>query len=220
MGVENKFKSSKMRFRQRKWFWPALYSFLAVMLVGLVIGYYAITADSDQLEDPTKLTQEVGGNEESVIPVSTQGESMKYPIKEALIPETQILQEFYDVNATADLQQKALLVFNQTYSTSQGISISVKGEPFEVLTAMSGVVKEVKMDAFTGNKIKIEHANGYTTVYSSVADILVEEGDEVKQGDQIATSIENEWNPYAGVHLHFQVLKDGVLINPKTLLAF
>ena len=85
---------------------------------------------------------------------------------------------------------------------------------------MSGTVKEIKMDTFTGNKVTIEHANGYTTVYSSVADILVEEGDQVAQGEQIATTIENEWNPSAGIHLHFQVMKDGAFVNPKTLLSF
>ena len=130
------------------------------------------------------------------------------------------MQEFYDINAASELQQKALLVFNQTFTTSEGISIAVNSEPFEVLAAMSGEVTEVKMDPFTGNRITIKHGNGYETVYSSVNDILVKEGDNVAQGEQIGTSMENESNPNAGIHLHFKVKKDGQLINPRTLLAF
>ena len=59
-----------------------------------------------------------------------------------------------------------------------------------------------------------------TTRYTSVGDIVVQEGDIVAQGEPIATTIENEWNPTAGIHLHFEVLKDGEYMNPRDLLTF
>jgi stage II sporulation protein Q len=218
MGVENKFKPSKQKLQQRIWFWPAVYSALAILLIFAVVGYTFLSQPNDSAKPADQEANSEGGG--TTIPVNVQGETMKYPLKEELITEAQILQEFYDVNAAPEIQQNALLVFNQTYSTSQGISISVKGEPFEVLAAMSGEVQSVKMDPFTGNKVTLVHANGYTTIYNSVGEILVQEGDHVKQGEPIGTTIENESNPYAGVHLHFQVKKDDVFINPKTLLAF
>ena len=120
-----------------------------------------------------------------------------------------VLHNFYDGNAEEAKRENALLVFNQVFTTSTGLTIAINSEPFEVFAAMSGTVSEVKMDAFTGNRITIDHPNGMQTRYTSVSDILVKEGDQVTQGEQIATSQENESNPTAGVHLHFEVLEQG-----------
>ena len=76
------------------------------------------------------------------------------------------------------------------------------------------------MDAFTGNRITIDHPNGMQTRYTSVADILVKEGDQITQGEQIATTQENESNPTAGIHLHFEVLEQGDFVNPEKYLSF
>lgn len=219
MGVENKFKPSKQKLQQKIWFWPAVYSALAVLLIFAVVGYNFLTQPDNSAKAPDQEATN-SGDGGTTVPVNAQGETMKYPLKEELVSEAQVLQEFYDMSASPEVQQNALLVFQQTYTTSQGISISVKGEPFEVLAAMSGEVESVKEDPFTGNKITLVHPNGYSTIYNSVGEILVKEGDQVTQGEPLATTIENESNPNAGVHLHFQVKKDGSFINPKSLLSF
>ncbi|CAM5606365.1 Stage II sporulation protein OS=Lysinibacillus sphaericus OX=1421 GN=LS41612_19960 PE=4 SV=1 [Lysinibacillus sphaericus] len=112
------------------------------------------------------------------------------------------------------------MVFNQTFTTSSGISLSMNGEEFEVVAALTGKVLEVKLDAFTGNKIVLEHANGVQTHYSSVKDIAVKEGDEVAQGQALGKATDNEWNQAAGVHMHFEVLENGKYVNPKKFLGF
>ena len=96
----------------------------------------------------------------------------------------------------------------------------MNGEPFEIVAAMSGKVEEVNLDPFEGDEIIISHSNGMQTKYRSVSGILVKVGDEVEQGQALATAAENEWNPTAGIHLQFEVFEDGVLINPESLLAF
>lgn len=221
MGEEKKLKPSQTSVQQKVWFWPAVYTAIAVIMISVIAGYSVITSkDPETAGDVANLTVPGATNEGTAIPTNAQSESMKYPFKEALVNDVQVLQDFYDVTADAESQENAILVFKQTFTTSQGLSLSIKGEAFEVLAAMSGEIKEIKTDVFTGSEITIAHANGYTTKYSSVADILVKEGDVVAQGEQIATTIQNESNPNAGIHLHFQVLKDGGLINPKSLLAF
>lgn len=217
MGMDNKFKPSNKKIQEKAWFWPTVYGGIAIIMIAAIFIISGLGGD----DSPNPA--DVANNENpdnSFIPVSRDNETMKYPIKEEKVANAQIMQEFYDVNAAPELQQKALLVFNQTFVSSEGISISVNAEPFEVVAAMSGEVKEVKEDPFTGNSITIEHSNGFETIYISVKDILVKAGDAVAQGEQIATSMENESNPSAGIHLHFKVKKDGQLINPKTLLAF
>ena len=85
---------------------------------------------------------------------------------------------------------------------------------------MSGTVEDVVLDLFKGDEIILSHADGMKTIYRSVTGILVKEGDEVDQGQPLATATENEWNPTAGIHLHFEVQQDGVAVNPALILHF
>lgn len=212
---ENKQTTSPKTWVDKPWFWPAVYAVIALIMIAFIVLYnvMATPEDSDTL-------QPVSQEDETVIETNAREETMKYPFDEAQLNSAKIIQEYYDVTADAETRENALLVFNQSYSTSNGISIAINSEPFQVMAALSGQVKEVRLDEFTGNVVTIEHENGFTTRYSSVDDILVKEGDAVTQGEPIATSIENEWNQKAGIHLHFEVLKDGEYINPKSLLAF
>lgn len=209
--------SPKTKWQQKPWFWPAIYGGIAVVLIGLV-SIYAVFTNQDETDTVNeKATQH---EDSPIIETNARTETLKYPFDESKLSEAKIVQDFYDINADAKTRENALLVFGQTFSTSSGISISINNEPFEVLAAMSGEVKEVKLDAFTGNKIIIAHPNGMETHYSSVSDILVKQGDKVEQGQPIATTIENDWNPTAGIHLHFEVLEDGKPVNPKNYLNF
>lgn len=214
---QNNTSQKLKKWQQQPWFWPAIYGGMAAVLIGLIVTYSVITSEdkSETVNEPV-----VQEKESPIIETNAQTETLKYPFAENQLEHAKVLQDFYDMNADAETRENALLVFDQTFTTSSGISISINNEPFEVLAAMSGEVKEVKLDAFTGNKIVIAHPNGMETHYSSVADILVKEGDKVEQGQPIATSTENDWNPTAGIHLHFEVLEDGKNVNPRNYLSF
>lgn len=212
---ENKQTTSPKTWVDKPWFWPAVYAVIALIMIAFIVLYNVMATPED-----TDTLQPVSQDNETVIETNAREETMKYPFDEKQLNNVKIIQDYYDVTADAETRENSLLVFNQTYSTSSGLSLAINSEPFQVMAALSGQVKEVKLDAFTGNTVTIEHENGLTTRYSSVSDILVKEGDAVTQGEPIATTIENEWNPSAGVHLYFEVLKDGEHINPKTLLAF
>lgn len=212
---ENKQTTSPKTWVDKPWFWPAVYAVIALIMIAFIVLYNVMATPED-----TDTLQPVSQDKETVIETNAREETMKYPFDEKQLNNVKIIQDYYDVTADAETRENSLLVFNQTYSTSNGLSLAINSEPFQVMAALSGQVKEVKLDAFTGNTVTIEHENGLTTRYSSVSDILVKEGDAVTQGEPIATTIENEWNPSAGIHLYFEVLKDGEYINPRTLLAF
>ena len=64
-----------------------------------------------------------------------------------------------------------------------------------------------------GNLVKIEHPNGYTSIYAHLSEIVVSVGDNVKSG-QLIGRVGNSGNvlpkptsdnPQAGKHLHFEV---------------
>ena len=209
-------QNEKGQLQKKPWFWPAVYAGGALMLAGMLFGYNSLVSKVEEAPLPDLAEVDPG----PVVETNARSETMKYPFKEANLSKVQVLQEFYEVEANAEARENALMVFNQTFTTSSGISIAMNGEEFEVLAALSGKVLEVKLDAFTGNKIVIEHADGKQTHYSSVKDIAVKEGDEVTQGQVLGKATDNEWNQAAGVHLHFEVLENGKYVNPKKSLAF
>ncbi len=59
----------------------------------------------------------------------------------------------------------------------------------------------------------IDHGNGWWTLYGHTEGVTVNVGDTVKQGDVIATVGSTGYS--TGPHLHFEVRKDGVKLNPS-----
>lgn len=207
------------RVQRKNWFWPVIYSGIAIVFVGMIWGYNALTSS----DTPNVTENASGDNPESgelIVETNASKEILKYPFTEDLLDQVAILQNYYDMEADEKLREESLLVFNQTYVTNTGISISVEDKPFEVVASMSGVVEEVTKDTFQGDEVVISHADGMKTVYSSVTGILVKKGDEVEQGEAIATASQNEWNPAAGTHLHFEIRVDDQPVNPSSFLAF
>lgn len=67
-------------------------------------------------------------------------------------------------------------------------------------------------NASYGNCVRIDHADGYATLYAHLASVSVKLGEEVSQGQVIGT-MGDSGNAY-GIHLHFEVRKDNERINP------
>jgi len=81
---------------------------------------------------------------------------------------------------------------------------------------MAGRVQATGYDANSGNYIVIAHHGGYKTLYAHLSLIRVKEGQYVKTGDQIGNV--GSTGLSTGSHLHFTVYKNGVTVNPRTLL--
>lgn len=125
-----------------------------------------------------------------------------------------IVKNFYDYQAEAEQQEKSLIYYEDTYIQSSGVSYS-SGEAFDVVAVLSGNVKEVKEDATLGNVITIEHDNGITSVYESVSDITVKEGDQVVGGQILAKSSTSNISKELDNHLYFELILNGVCVNPE-----
>ncbi len=63
-----------------------------------------------------------------------------------------------------------------------------------------------------GNLVVINHGNGYKTRYAHLDAFTIKRGDKVKRGEIIGFM--GNSGRSAGTHLHYEVLKNGVQVNP------
>ncbi|MGO4347666.1 peptidoglycan DD-metalloendopeptidase family protein [Paenibacillus sp. MCAF9] len=85
-----------------------------------------------------------------------------------------------------------------------------------ILASDTGKVEFVGTKPGLGKTIIIDHKNGYKTVYGHLSSYNTKVGDIVEKGEKIA--IMGSTGNSTGVHLHFEVHKDGVLQNPLKYL--
>ncbi|MFP4521105.1 MAG: M23 family metallopeptidase [Fibrobacterota bacterium] len=81
-----------------------------------------------------------------------------------------------------------------------------------VYSAAAGTVSRVNKDINFGHQIHINQHNGFTTVYAHLEWPFVKPGQKVKKNQRIATM--GESGRSSGVHLHYEVIKDGEHVNP------
>ncbi len=97
-----------------------------------------------------------------------------------------------------------------------GTDIANRGLP-NVLAADSGRVTYAGCLTYGyGCHVRIDHDNGYTTLYAHLSQIFVNVGQTVSRG--MALGRMGSTGRSTGPHLHFEVAKNGVKLNPLTVL--
>jgi len=98
----------------------------------------------------------------------------------------------------------------------QGLDISTeKGQP--VFATADGVIESASYTGDYGNLIVIKHGFGLVTRYGHLSALAVKPGRAVKRGDVIGYV--GSTGRSTGVHLHYEILANGQLINPLQLLT-
>ena len=85
-----------------------------------------------------------------------------------------------------------------------------------VTAAFDGVVRFSGWNGAHGLQVELQHDTNWTTRYSHLQDVLVEDGITVRKGDVIALS--GQTGLATGPHLHFELLHHGVALDPEQLL--
>ncbi len=92
----------------------------------------------------------------------------------------------------------------------------------KALAVLNGKVESIKNDYLKGTVVTVLHDDGFKTVYASLLeDVVVSVGDSVNQGDvlgYVSTTAKAEAKD--GAHLHFEIFKDGVAVDPNLYLTF
>jgi murein DD-endopeptidase MepM/ murein hydrolase activator NlpD len=87
----------------------------------------------------------------------------------------------------------------------------------QVLSVASGVVIRAYRHSSYGNLVEIDHGNGYRTRYAHNQELRVKPGDHVTAGQTIA--LMGSTGRAEAPHVHFEVLKDGNIINPSSFVS-
>lgn len=88
-----------------------------------------------------------------------------------------------------------------------------------IKTILGGTVIFADWTPNTGNVIIIRHNNGFISAYKHAASLTKSQGDAVRTGEVIALA-GSTGNESTGVHLHFELWKDGYPIDPTIFIAF
>ncbi len=110
------------------------------------------------------------------------------------------------------IQKKFGVLYNNKMKTvTENIGIEIKSKKNEpVMSIMDGIVSKIVFVPSMGNVIMINHGDDYVTTYSNINNILVREGDYIKEQQEIATSEE---------FLSFQMWRGGEVLNPENWLV-
>jgi murein DD-endopeptidase MepM/ murein hydrolase activator NlpD len=99
----------------------------------------------------------------------------------------------------------------------RAIDISNRSAP-DILAADSGTVITVGWPSpwAYGNRVIIDHGNGFATLYAHLSQIYVRAGARISQGQSIGRM--GTTGRSTGIHLHFEIRQNGVAVNPLSYL--
>jgi len=207
------------KFLSKRWVFPAAYMAAAAIIVTILWLNTGKDPQDPAIPGQAGVESDAASGQGSpeATAVTSNGETLSWPV--AKIEDMKTLIPFYDASAPVEEREAAMVEYDKTFTPHMATDLAREdGKSFEVLAALSGTVKVAQQTPTNGYEVQIEHPNGLVTVYQSLTDVKVQEGDEVEQGDAIAMAGQSELEPSEGAHVHFEVRNNGVSVNPSTLI--
>lgn len=202
---------------------------VCVLAIGVIITVAAVTGTEDDPTDtPTVVVpgdDDDDADEDKDPPVvdddddnDSDGDDEQKPQPAKTFTLDGILEEY-----TIDIgYSDAELVFNPTqghWATHQGVDLIAEAGT-AVKCSFDGTVKTVTDDSFHGTTVVISHDGGYETTYKLLGEVSLKVGDKVAEGDTIGTvSCDALAEMAQGAHLHLELSKDGVLVDPTSYMS-
>jgi murein DD-endopeptidase MepM/ murein hydrolase activator NlpD len=106
--------------------------------------------------------------------------------------------------------------FTGGHSMHSGLDIATR-EGAEVVAPANGVIIFAGEKAAYGNCIVLDHGRDITTLYGHLQAMLVKAGDKVERGQHIG-KVGNTGRS-TGPHLHYEVRRNGVPVNPRRFVV-
>lgn len=117
------------------------------------------------------------------------------------------VEKSFGMNYNPDLQREEMCY---------GLVMSAPGDK-QVRASAAGFVKEIREHPYYRFYLLLEHPGGIETCYGYLSEVLVQEGDEVKQGQVIAEVKPNSQEGRSS--LYFEVREKGEPVDPLSLIV-
>lgn len=199
--------------RLKKFVLPVLYLLITVSIFTgvILLGVDYSMANKDY-------NYSVSLVDEEIKPVMNTDEEMVTDILPPVEENTaSISVNYYEKDDSIENQEKSIIYYENTYLPNTGI-LYESNESFNVLSAFSGTVEDIRDDNFFGKYIIIEHSNNLKTYYYGLEDIEVNIGDEVTRNAVLGVAKNNEINNDKKTFL-FEVYYNNKLLNPSKFIG-
>jgi len=200
----------KKKIRLRPFVLPMLYLIIIVGLMWITsLSYNGVTTNDEELTYVSSTIFDFS------IPVLSTNSETKI-IKPFTSTEVKVEKSYYDYKAENSNQENAIIYYENTYMQNSGISYGCK-DKFDVVAILDGTVIKVSDNELLGKTVEIRHDSNLISVYHSLTDVKVVEGDFISQNQLIGIS--GTARIFADVpnKLHFEVIHNGKYVNPENL---
>ncbi len=193
---------------------PVLYiSLIFTVIVGLYFTSKVLKqSDNNSLKDITYVSNTILDN---TIPVISVDDTISNPYTG---DNVKIARYFYNLEDDMDRQKESIIYYNDTYMQSSGVDYTSENS-FDVISILEGVVIDIKEDELLGKIVEIKHTNELVSSYAGLSEINVSKGENITKDMKIGKSGSNKINESLGNHLHFEVYKNGVNIDPLKVIG-
>lgn len=197
----------KKRLKLKPFVLPMIYSvFVLILLVAVFITRSQFVVEKD--DDETYVT---GSILDSYVPVINLDVTITRPYTNE---DVKIGKDFYSYEDDSNNQTNSIVLYENTYMQNSGIDY-VSENTFDVVAILDGEVIEIKNEELLGTVVTIRHDNDIISVYQSLGEVSVENGEKVTQGQIIGQSGTSVLNKELNNHLHFELVIQGALKDPE-----
>lgn len=198
----------KKKIKLKKYVVPCIIMvFVSLIAISSIITF-ANKDDEKGIED-IKYVSDTSLNKD--VPVVSVEKVINKPFSNS---DVKVAKYYYKYDDSSDTQQNSIIYYENSYIQNSGIDYILE-KNFDVLCIYDGTVSKVEDNELVGKTVEIKHNNNLISVYQSLSDVKVKEGDTVTQGTIIAKSGKSKINSELGDHLHFELYVSGEVVNPE-----
>ena len=190
------------------------------------VGFFETSGSTDDVGKHSSNVQKDPSKKPSAPSVQPSGSTTSTDAAAQAEPSQTQQKQYFMLPVSGEIQQEYSnreLVKSVTmgdWRTHNGVDIACEVNT-TVRCFSDGVVTEIVEDKLWGTTVKMEHPNGYVSVYCGLSpELSVEEGQKVEIGDVIGTTANSSAIEIAQEpHLHFEVIKNGTTVDPIKLIS-
>ncbi len=204
-----------------------IYSVSAFIMCGVVLfAFWLYNKDNNvppqEPNTTTTTTEQTTDDIQVNTPVPNVPDDRNDPVTTTTEAQISVFYSFPLGNKVAREYSKGEIVKNKTtddWRTHNGVDINgAKGD--QVNAICDGVVLELEHSEIWGTTLTVNHGNGITAKYCGLQKgSTLNPGDEMKANSKIGLLGEIPIESADGIHLHFELYKNGVTVSPSDYLG-